>query len=107
MTLKIALAQTNFLVGNIAANIDNIVNTAIHARDQLNADMVVFPELTVTGYPAEDLLFRSDFITAANNALYQIADRVIGIALVVGFPEYEGGKLYNSAAVLHQGAIVA
>ena len=107
MTLKIALAQTNFLVGNIAANIDNIVNTAIHARDQLNADMVVFPELTVTGYPAEDLLFRSDFITAANNALYQIADRVIGIALVVGFPEYEGGKLYNSAALLHQGAIVA
>jgi NAD+ synthase (glutamine-hydrolysing) len=107
MTLKIALAQTNFLVGDIPANIDNIVATAIHARDDLGAEMIVFPELTVTGYPAEDLLFRADFITAANNALYQLADRVTGIALVVGFPERDGDKLYNSAVVLHQGAIIA
>ena len=107
MTLKIALAQTNFLVGNITANIDNIVQTAIYARDQLGADMVVFPELTITGYPAEDLLLRTDFISAANNALYQLADRVAGIALVIGFPERDGDKLYNSAAVLHQGAILA
>ncbi len=107
MTLKIALAQTNFLVGNIAANVDNIARAAIHARDELGADMVVFPELTITGYPAEDLLLRADFITAANNALYQLADRVAGIALIVGFPERDGDKLYNSAAVLHQGAIVA
>jgi NAD+ synthase (glutamine-hydrolysing) len=107
MTLKIALAQTNFLVGNISANVDNIAQAAIHARDELGADMVVFPELTLTGYPAEDLLLRADFITAANNALYQLADRVAGIALVVGFPERDGDKLYNSSAVLHQGAILA
>ncbi|MFI3154776.1 MAG: NAD+ synthase [Methylococcaceae bacterium] len=107
MTLKIALAQTNFLVGNIAANVDNIALAAIHARDELGADMIVFPELTITGYPAEDLLLRSDFISTANNALYQLADRVAGIALVVGFPERDGDKLYNSAAVLHQGAILA
>ncbi|MGZ4994995.1 MAG: NAD+ synthase [Methylobacter sp.] len=107
MTLKIALAQTNFLVGNIAANIDNIAQAAIHARDELGAEMIVFPELTLTGYPAEDLLLRPDFIIAANNALYQLADRVSDIAMVVGFPERDGDKLYNSAAVLHQGAIVA
>jgi NAD+ synthase (glutamine-hydrolysing) len=107
MTLKIALAQTNFLVGNIAANVDNIVNAAIHARDELGAELIVFPELTLTGYPAEDLLLRADFISSANNALYQLADRVAGIALVVGFPERDGDKLYNSAAVLHQGAILA
>ncbi|MDO9103937.1 MAG: NAD+ synthase [Methylovulum sp.] len=111
MTLKIALAQTNFLVGNISANVDRIVKAAIHARDELGADMIVFPELTITGYPAEDLLLRGDFIVSANNALYQLADRVDGIALVVGFPEHatEQGcdKLYNSAAVLHQGAILA
>jgi len=107
MPLKIALAQTNFLVGDIAANVGNIARAAIHARDELGADMVVFPELTITGYPAEDLLLRADFITAANNALYQLADRVAGIALVVGFPEHDGDKLYNSAAVLHQGAILA
>jgi NAD+ synthase (glutamine-hydrolysing) len=107
MTLKIALAQTNFLVGNIAANVDNIAQAAIHARDELGADMIVFPELTLTGYPAEDLLLRDDFIVAANNALYQLADRVAGIAMIVGFPERDGASLYNSAAVLHQGAILA
>jgi NAD+ synthase (glutamine-hydrolysing) len=107
MPLKIALAQTNFLVGNITANIDNIIKTAIHARDKLGAEIVVFPELTITGYPAEDLLLRTDFITEANNALYQLADAVSDIALVVGYPEKEGDKLYNSAAVIHQGAILA
>jgi len=89
--LKIALAQINFLVGNIAANIDNITKSAIAARDKLGADMVVFPELIVTGYPVEDLLFRKDFIEEANNAIHQIAVSVNGIALVVGFPELAGG----------------
>jgi len=107
MPLKIALAQINFLVGNITANINNIIEAAVHARDQLNADIIVFPELTITGYPAEDLLLRADFIAAANNAVYQLVDRVDGIALVIGFPELDGNKLYNSAAVLHQGVMLA
>lgn len=107
MPLKIALAQINFLVGNIAANLDHIVAAANHARDELHADMVVFPELTLTGYPAEDLLLRDDFIAHANNAIYQLADRVADIALVVGYPEYDGENLYNSAVVLHQGVQLA
>ncbi len=107
MTLKIALAQTNFLVGNIAANVENIIKVATYARDELKADLVVFPELTIIGYPAEDLLLRADFIAAANNAVYQLADRIDGIAVVVGFPELEGDKLYNSAVVLHQGVMMA
>ncbi len=107
MTLKIALAQTNFLVGNIAANVDNIIKAANHARDELGADIVVFPELTISGYPAEDLLLRADFIVEANNAVYQLAEQVTGIALVVGFPELDGDKLYNSAVVLHQGVRLA
>ena len=107
MSLKIALAQINFLVGNIAANVNNIIEAAVYARDELHADMIVYPELIITGYPAEDLLFRTDFITAANNAVYQIADRVADIALVVGFPEIDDTKLYNSAVVLHQGVILA
>ena len=85
MSLKIALAQINFLVGNIAANVDNIIKAASYARDELSADIVVFPELTITGYPAEDLLFRNDFISAANNAVYQIAECIADIAVVVGF----------------------
>ena len=107
MTLKIALAQTNFLVGNITANVNNIIKAAIYARDELSADIIVFPELTITGYPAEDLLLRADFIAAANNAVYQLAEQVTGIALVVGFPEFDGDKLYNSAVVLHQGVMLA
>ena len=107
MSLKIALAQINFLVGNIAANVDNIIKAASYARDELSADIVVFPELTITGYPAEDLLFRNDFISAANNAVYQIAECVDDIAVVVGFPERDGNSLYNSAVVLHQGSILA
>ncbi|MCX7097564.1 MAG: NAD+ synthase [Methylococcales bacterium] len=107
MPLKIALAQINFLVGNINANLDNIATAAIYARDQLHADMIVFPELAITGYPAEDLLFRPDFIEAANNAIYQLAERVADIAMVVGFPERDGDQLYNSAVVLQQGVILA
>ena len=72
MPLKIALAQTNFLVGNINANVANIITAAIHARDELQAELVVFPELSIIGYPAEDLLLRADFIAAANNAIYQM-----------------------------------
>jgi NAD+ synthase (glutamine-hydrolysing) len=105
--LLIALAQINFQVGNIKANVDSIINAANHARDELNADIIVFPELIVTGYPAEDLLLRKDFIEAANNAIHQIAESVNGIALVIGFPELADGKLYNSAVVLHQGVTLA
>ncbi len=105
--LKIALAQINFQVGNIAANVNSIIKAANIARDDLAADIVVFPELIVTGYPAEDLLFRKDFIEEANNAIHAIAESVNDIALVIGFPELADGKLYNSAAVLHNGVTLA
>ena len=106
MNLKIALAQTPFFVGDIAKNIKTIVESALYARDELGAELIVFPELTVTGYPAEDLLFRSDFINQANNAIYEIAEQVTDIALVIGYPERDGDTLYNSAVVINQGAIV-
>lgn len=104
--LKIAIAQINFLVGNIAANIQHIIDTANTAR-KLGAELIVFPELTVTGYPAEDLLFRKDFIIKANNAIYSLAEQIKDIAVVVGYPELDGDKLYNSAAVLNNGVILA
>lgn len=52
--------------------------------------VIVFPKLTITGYPAEDLLLRKDFIAAANNAIYTLAEQVKEIAIVVGFPELNG-----------------
>jgi NAD+ synthase (glutamine-hydrolysing) len=105
--LKIALAQINFQVGNIALNVENIIKTAHTARDELDADIIVFPEQIVTGYPAEDLLLRKDFIEAANNAIHHIAESVNGIALVIGFPELAGDKLYNSAIVLRDGVTLS
>jgi NAD+ synthase (glutamine-hydrolysing) len=106
-TIKIALAQVNFLVGNISGNVDNIIKTANAARDDLGAELVVFPELIVTGYPAEDLLLRADFIEEANNAIHRVAECVDGIAVVIGFPEWSEGKLYNSAVVIHNGVTLA
>lgn len=107
MNLKIALAQLNPLVGDIQGNTEKIIQYAVEARDRLQAHAVVFPELTVTAYPPEDLLFRADFITQANQALSIIAERTRGIGVIVGFPERHAGGLYNSAAVLVDGEMVA
>ena len=105
MTLNIALAQMNLLVGGIATNTDKIITVAEKARDHLNADLVVFPELTITGYPPEDLLFREDFLDKANDAIINIARSLTDIAVVIGFPERERNKLYNSAAFINDGTI--
>jgi len=104
--LKIALAQINLLVGGIEANQTKIIQTAKHARDQLGADLIVFPELTVTGYPPEDLLLRPDFIKQARQAVLDIAQTVQGIDIVLGYPEQEAGFLYNTAVVLRDGLML-
>ena len=105
MPLNVALAQVNLFVGDIQANTEKIIRTACYARDQLNADAVVFPELSVTAYPPEDLLLRADFIAAANQAVMEIASKTTAIVVILGFPEAEGNKLFNSAAVLRNGDI--
>ena len=104
--LKIALAQINLLVGGIQANQKKIIQTAENARDQLGADIIVFPELTITGYPPEDLLLRPDFIKQANQSVLDIAQAIQGIDIVLGFPEKSNGDLYNSVAVLRDGKIL-
>jgi NAD+ synthase (glutamine-hydrolysing) len=106
-SLRIALAQVNFRVGDVQANVNSIIAGAVFARDNLDADLVVFPELIITGYPAEDLLLRKDFIEEANNAIQLIGERINNITLVIGFPELQGDKLYNSAIVLRDGVSLA
>ena len=103
--LKIALAQVNLLVGAIDANKAKIIQIAMQARDDNSADAIVFPELSITGYPPEDLLLRPDFIKQANLAVLEIAQAVQGIDVILGFPEKDGDALYNSAAVLRDGKI--
>lgn len=107
MKLKIALAQVNFMVGDIKANLDKIIQTSIQARDEFRADLVVFPELAITGYPPEDLLLRPDFVIQANRSVDAVARQLSGIDVVLGFPELDNGRLYNSAAVLRDGQIIA
>jgi len=104
--LKIALAQINLLVGGINANKTKIIETAEHARDHKGTDVIVFPELSVTGYPPEDLLLRPDFIKQANQAVVEIAQAVHGIDIILGYPEQFDNDLYNSAAVLRNGQIL-
>ena len=106
MTLKIALAQLNLTVGDIEANCQKIIRTLNEAR-QVSADLVVFPELTVTGYPPEDLLFRQDFLAQSERAIQQILAHSHGITAIIGAPVQHQGQLYNAALALRDGHIVA
>jgi len=106
--MKIAAAQINPTVGDIAGNVERILQYIGRAKE-LGAQLVVFPELCLTGYPPRDLLERSSFIEQNNNALNDLAAKVKDIAALVGFveknPTGEGKSLYNAAALLDGGDI--
>ncbi len=106
-SLNIAIAQINCLVGDIEGNARRVIETAGRAREKLQADTVVFPELTLTGYPPEDLLLRPGLHRRVRNALVQIGEEVSGIDVIVGYPLQEEGALYNTAGVLRDGVIIA
>ena len=95
MTLRIALAQDNFLVGGIPENAQKIRLLAQQAKAQ-ESDIIVFPELCLTGYPPEDLLFRPSLTPRIDEALASLAD-IRDIVLVLGYPKMVGGQLYNMA----------
>ena len=105
MTLNIALAQLNLLVGGISHNADKIIQASVTAKNELQADVIVFSELTITAYPPEDLLLRVDFIEAANQAILDIAKACPDIYIILGFPQVTETCLFNSAAVLFGGEI--
>ena len=101
--LKVAVAQIDLAVGAIGAHAGKIIDYATRARDELDADLVVFPELSVCGYPPEDLLFHAGFRRRAEQAVDEIREAVTGIAILLGFPEYEDDTIYNSCAVFADG----
>jgi NAD+ synthase (glutamine-hydrolysing) len=105
--MRIVLAQNNLLVGDINGNAEKIIDSALRARDQLQATAIIFPELALTGYPPEDLLLRNDFISSAAHALTRIMQTLSGIYVVVGYPELDQGQLYNAAAVIYNGEVIA
>lgn len=106
-TLNIALAQINFLVGDVEGNAQLIIDAALQARDQVSADVVVFTELSVTGYPLEDLLFRASLIRRVDAAVNKIKKEIKGIYIVLGVPTQEGNQLFNSALVINGSQVIA
>ncbi len=105
MTLRIALAQFDFPVGAVASNADRIAAMIAEARDAYGAELVLFPELALSGYPPEDLLLRPSFLADCEAALQRIAAATQGIVAVVGWPQAAGAVVYNAASVLRDGGI--
>ncbi|MFZ5586315.1 MAG: NAD+ synthase [Thermodesulfobacteriota bacterium] len=105
-TLRIAQAQINPTVGNLAANLE-LIRSQIDLARQRRADLVTFPELAICGYPPEDLLLKPRFLKDTARALDQVVAATAGITAVVGFAEQNHGHVYNSAALAHDGALVA
>jgi NAD+ synthase (glutamine-hydrolysing) len=103
-TIRFFLAQINTSVGDIKGNCGIIISGIKRAKEAA-ADIVVFPELTVTGYPPEDLLLKKGFVRENIAAVKKIAKISRGIAAVVGFVDARRGKIYNSIAVLRNGKI--
>ena len=85
-TVKVALAQIDLAVGDIAGNTAKIIQHATRARDEMRADLVVFPELSVCGYPPEDLLFHAGLRKRTEQAVAEIREAMSGIAILIGFP---------------------
>ena len=103
--LKIVVAQLNFVVGDVEGNCEKIRSSIHVAKQQFGADCVVFTELALTGYPPEDLLFRSKILDRVDMALKTLLKEASGIAVILGVPYFEEGTLYNSAVVLQEQSI--
>jgi NAD+ synthase (glutamine-hydrolysing) len=103
--MRLALCQINATVGDIAGNAER-VSAGMRAAREAGAELVLFPELVLTGYPPEDLLLKEHFLADAAAALQTLAREAQGIAAVVGFPE-RAEDVYNAAAVLAGGAVHA
>ncbi|MBK7628551.1 MAG: NAD+ synthase [Bacteroidales bacterium] len=107
--MKISVAQLNYHIGNFEGN-KSLISNAISKAKSDGADLVIFSELCITGYPPLDLLDRHDFIEKCNITVKEIAEECRGIAAIVGSPTInknkEGKKLFNSALLLSEGEII-
>src|ERR1700733_1759463 len=100
------MAQLNLVVGGVDGNTSLIIEAADQARDMHGAAFVMLPELAVCGYPPEDLLFHAGMRLQVARSLERLKAETAGITLIVGYPEYAGAMIYNSAAVIRDGALI-
>ncbi|QIK37902.1 NAD+ synthase [Caldichromatium japonicum] len=106
MPCRIQILQCNAHVGDLNGNAGRLIDAVAQAR-AAGVDLLVCPELVLTGYPPEDLLLRPDFIAAVEATLRRVQEGVQGITLVLGYPRAAVGGLYNVAGVIRDGALIA
>jgi len=104
--IRLALAQINCTVGDLAGNCEKICR-CINKAQASGADIISFPELAVTGYPPEDLLLKAHFVERNIDALKKVVRSVGNIVAIVGFVDRHGTRVFNSAAVIFRGKIAA
>src|SRR3569623_1810372 len=105
--LRVALAQLNMLVGDVSGYVAKVVASMARARHELKAHVVIFPELTLTGYPTEDLLLRPGLHREVLRGLTELKHLESGFDVVVGSPSLPHEGLHNSAALLRDGEVLA
>ena len=104
--VRLVLAQITLQVGNVNANVQQILAAAETAQDRWQANAIAFPELSLSGYPPEDLLLRPDFLAEVEQGLQQLCAAGLTIDLILGYPCRQENGLYNCAAVLRQGQLI-
>ena len=102
--LRLAMAQINTTVGDLDGNTAKILDYIERAKDR-HADLVAFPEMAITGYPPEDLLFQSSFVQDNLQKMHQVVAHSLGITVIVGFADFQSA-IHNSAAVAHNGELL-
>jgi len=105
-SLSIALAQLNLLVGDIEGNTERMLQT-VQEQQKAGADLVMFTELALSGYPPEDLLYRNDFYQRCDAQLHRLQQASVDVAILVGHPWREGDKLYNALSLFSEGTLMA
>ncbi len=106
-TLRFALAQLDLLVGDVHGNATRVISTARRAQSELGSDLIVYPELTLSGYPPEDLLFHRGFRRQVDAAMARVCSEAGDSGVILGYPEYSGADIYNSAAHIAGGTVDA
>ncbi|MDR3492816.1 MAG: NAD+ synthase [Gammaproteobacteria bacterium] len=105
--LRIVIAQLNLIMGDIEGNLKKHIEAATTARDELKADIILFPELSLTGYPVDDLLNRKSFLQESDSALQKFTQEIDGIYCLVGHPQTYNDDLYNACSFIYNKKIIA
>lgn len=105
--LRFVFGQLNFLVGDIQGNISKIKEAIAKAREEYQADLIIFPELALTGYPPEDLLLREDFHAEIGQAIDYLISEPQGVDIIVGYPEKVGKDIYNTLLLIADNKVLA